>query len=247
MRRLILVVVVVAIHAVGVAQQSGEGRLAAPDASLRPDSLSSLYQRTSGRWFSLGGGMGVSVVSPGDIVDYMNTLVAPEERIDDFGTAVEFFVTPEYRISTSWALKAEYSYLLKTFNVSGGSGLGTYEFTYEVHMPTLVLQYLIVREGYLFKFGAGVGYHIGSFTWRFPSSIVEANYSARGIGAKLEAAGHTSLGDNLYATIVGDIRLDFVGDLVTENGRKLENVVLRRNVSLDFVSLGLKFGLMYYF
>ncbi|MEE9187514.1 MAG: hypothetical protein V3U10_05680, partial [Bacteroidota bacterium] len=90
-------------------------------------------------------------------------------------------------------------------------------------------------------------YHFGSFSQRFPMPVPEEDYSARGFGAKVEAAGHTSLGGNLYGSIAGDLRLDFVGDLESKTGRKLVNLVSQDNVSLHFFSLGIKFGLSYYF
>ncbi len=116
--------------------------------SSTSDSLSSDPARleTPRRTLGLGGGMGVSTISSGEVVDYMNSLAAPSQRIEEFGTAVEFFISPEYQIGSSWGLKAEYAYLLKSHNVLGGGGIGSYDFTYSVHMPTLIFQYLIIRE-----------------------------------------------------------------------------------------------------
>lgn len=247
MIRCFLISIALMLPQVGESQQPANvlnATLQSPSASEVPNSR---LGNAASRYFGVGGGMGVSTVSAGDVVDYMNTLVAPSERIDEFGTAVEFFISPELQLNSSWGIKAEYSYLLKSYNVTGGGGLGTYEFTYDVHMPTLVLQYLIIREGYLFKFGAGVGFHLASFSERYPSSIDELKFTAQGLGGKLEAAGHTSLGDNLYGMIAGDLRLDFLGGLESESGQKLRSRVGQDEVSLDFFSVGIKFGLVYYF
>ncbi len=247
MSRRLLVLVALLLHSICVAQQLGREPGAKLQVSAQTATPYPAPKSMVGHYFAVGGGMGVSAVSAGDVVDYMNTLAAPTERIDEFGTAVEFFISPEYQLNSSWGLKAEYAYLLKSFTVPTGQGIGNYDFTYEVHMPTVVLQYLIIREGYLFKFGVGAGYHFGSFSERFPTSVAEVDYSARGFGAKVEATGHTSLGDNLYGSIAGDLRLDFVGDLESKTGRKLVNIVNQDNVSLHFFSLGVKFGLSYYF
>ncbi|MFQ5797834.1 MAG: hypothetical protein ACE5H0_03960 [Bacteroidota bacterium] len=245
MTRRFLFSIALLLPSISAGQQRGTDLGATFRASVGPDSADPPQRNAVSHYFGVGGGMGVSTVSAGDVVDYINTLATPTERIDEFGTAVEFFISPEFQLNASWGLKAEYSYLLKSYIIPAEGATGTYDFTYDVHMPTLVLQYLIIREGYLFKFGAGVGYHFGSFSVGFPpSEIVSA---AQGFGGKLEAAGHTSLGGNLYGIIAGDIRLDFVGDLESKNGQKLGSVVSQDNVSLHFFSLGIKFGLSYYF
>ena len=203
---------------------------------------------TARRRASFSAGMGVSYIRASDVVDYVNQVISPD-KLDDFASAVEFFAAPEISLNADLSLKFEYAYLLKTYSVSG-QGAGLFSFDYAVHMPTVVLVYVLEGEGFYVKLGGGAGYHFGKFTQLFPNSASESRFTTGGIGFKLEAMGNTAFSESLYGLIGGDARLDFLGRLKDNAGKGLE---IRRAfgpidpVRLRFASVGIKFGLVYYF
>lgn len=193
----------------------------------------------------LGGGIGVTIIRATDVVDYINAVSPSSQRLDDFASAGEFFGTAEIRIDDSWGLKVEYAYLIKSYTVDQG-GLGNYEYFYAVHMPTLMAQYLDEHQGYAFKFGGGLGYHVASFSKTLQGAAGRDMKSA-GLGFKIEAEGNTALGEQLYGYIAGDVRGDFMGSLKDSGGNVLQNKATQKDVTMSFFAFGLKFGMIYYF
>jgi hypothetical protein len=200
-------------------------------------------QETVERTVGVSAGMGVSYIDAPNVVDYLNKFASPAERASDFTSAVEFFVAPEKWLSPSVVLRLEYSYLLKSYSLSSSYGL--YHFDYSVHMPTLVLDYLFQGDGFYVKAGGGVGYHFGKFSYRFPNANTEARFTGNGVGVKLELMGNTAFGESLYGLIGGDLRLDFIGALKDSDGNGPVGAI--DPVRLRFTSVGIKFGLVYYF
>jgi hypothetical protein len=190
-------------------------------------------------------GMGLTYISAPDIVAYINSIAMGQEAKNLTATA-EFFVAPELQISRSLGITLEYAYLMVPYNLEVRD-IGSYRLTYSVHMPSIILDYLVFGDRYYLKFGGGLGYHFGFFTREFPN---DESYSAGGIGFKLEAAGNTSLGGRVYALIAADLRGDFVRRLKDKDGNY---IVIRRpydtdeNARLGFLSVSVKFGLTYHF
>ena len=162
-------------------------------------------------------GMGVSYVDAPNVVDYLNRFVGTGERVSDFTSAVEFFAAPETWLSSDVILRLEYAYLLKSYSLSSSNGM--YRFDYSVHMPTVVLDYLLEGDGFYVKVGGGIGYHFGKFSYLFPNSNTEARFAGNGVGVKLELMGNTAFGESLYGLIGGDLRLDFIGALTDSAGK----------------------------
>jgi hypothetical protein len=200
-------------------------------------------QETVERTVGVSAGMGVSYIDAPNVVDYLNKFAGPTERASDFTSAVEFFVAPEKWLSPSVVLRLEYSYLLKSYSLSRSEGL--YHFGYSVHMPTLVLDYLFEGDGFYVKVGGGGGYHFGKFSRLDPSSSTETRFTGSGVGVKLELTGNTAFGESLYGLIGGDLRLDFIGALKDADGIGPDRA--GNPVRLRFTSVGVKFGLVYYF
>jgi hypothetical protein len=200
-------------------------------------------QETLERTVGVSAGMGVSYVDAPNVVEYLNKFASPSERASDFTSAVEFFVAPETWLSPSVVLKLEYAYLLKSYSL--GSSFGSYHFDYSVHMPTLILDYVFEGDAFYVKVGGGVGYHFGKFSYLFPNSSTEARFTGNGVGVKLELMGNTAFGESLYGLIGGDLRLGFIGALKDSDGNGPVGAV--DPVRLHFASVGIKFGLVYYF
>lgn len=189
------------------------------------------------RSISITAGMGVNYHAMHDVVDRINGLSIGVQRVDEFKSGVEFFGAGSFLLSENWVLKLEYSYLLASYTQK--SNFGNAEFSYGVHMPTLIGQYVLYAgESYDFKAGLGVGYHFG--TYREKYSVIDVSYAGSGFGALLELEGNTSLGDNIYAHLGTQLRWDFVGTVRDPAG----NVSSGNSgaVSLNFFSLGARLG-----
>jgi hypothetical protein len=70
----------------------------------------------SGRnYFCLSLGMGVNYVNVPDVVDYVRSISG--ERLEDFDGALELWLAPEFKIGRNIAVKFEYSYISKNYEV----------------------------------------------------------------------------------------------------------------------------------
>jgi hypothetical protein len=188
-------------------------------------------------------GMGVSYINAPSIVDYLNKYTSQADRVADFTPAVEFFAAPEISLNSTFILKLEYAYLLKSYSLAESQG--TYSFDYSVHMPTVVLDYLLEGDRFYVKVGGGIGYHFGKFSYLFPNASTEARFTGNGVGIKLEIMGNTAFGESLYGLIGGDLRGDFIGALKDNSGNGPYQAT--GPVKMHFAGAGIKFGLVYYF
>ncbi len=192
-----------------------------------------------GRFVGISAGLGVSLVDANDVVNYVNSFSIDQTRQDNFATAAEFFAQGEYQVSSSWGVAVEYSYLLKSYNLPNYLGFSPTYVAYKIHMPTLIVHYLIIGQGYFFKLGGGLGYHTATFTEEYPSGL-ESDYSTSGVGLKVQAVGNTEFDEHLYGFIGVDARKDFMGSFKDAAGPG-------RDISMDFFGVGVKFGLSYFF
>ncbi len=200
------------------------------------------------RSIAFSAGMGLTYVNGSDVVDYISFVTSTKQN--DFTSAVEFYGGPEVLLNSDFGLKLEYAYLFTSYSVNTASVPGTYQFSYAAHLPTAIVYRMFSGEGYYFKLGGGIGYHFGIFKRTDPSSNATQRYAASGGGAKLEIVGNTAFDKKLFAIIGVDLRFDFIGDLKDDSGKKITNLRssgTSSNVTLNFVSFGVKFGLAYYF
>jgi hypothetical protein len=189
------------------------------------------------------GGMGIHLVSASSIVKYVNTLAGPADRADDWGTAIEFFGGIELPVSPSWGVKLEHSYLFKSYSVAVGGYSD--QLQYNVQAPMLMAQYVVPGKGYFLKFSGGGGYHWGTVTPPKSIYVVSTIFRAQGVGLRVEAEGQTAFDAHLYGYISGTLGAEFMGKAKADDGRILTNGSV--TASINYVSVGLRFGLMYYF
>jgi hypothetical protein len=142
-------------------------------------------------------------------------------------------------------VKLEYSYLLKSYSVPQQVG-SDLSISYGIHMPCVVLQHVLSGRGYLLKLGGGLGYHVAHFTQE-GSYFLPDTYTSKGLGIKIEAEGNTEFDEHLFGLIAVDVREDLMGDFRNPVGRTLAIPVKNTQASMSFFSVGLKFGLTYYF
>ncbi|MDE3057609.1 MAG: hypothetical protein KGJ59_06605 [Bacteroidota bacterium] len=193
---------------------------------------------------ALAAGMGVNLVADPGMVDYINTFSYSTGRASDFAAAVDFFGACEFPVSDEWGAKIEYAYLFNSYNfASNPAGVST--LFYDLTMPTVIAQYVIPGKGYFVKLGGGAGYHFGSVVTTDAVYGETSRYRAQGVGVKVEAAAQTAFGEHLYGYIAGDMRWEFLGTAKDQNGAALQNEGFAASLSL--FSIGLIFGLTYYF
>lgn len=186
----------------------------------------------------ISAGMGVNIHNAQDLVQSIN-VIRLGGRVDDFKSAVEFFGAVAVPFSRDWVAKAEFAYMLSSYNLS--AVYGNTEVTYVVLMPTLIAQYILFEAPhYNLKVGIGAGYHFGSYEDRFFGS----RYSARGIGTLVELEGNTALGEDLFAHLGVQTRWDFIGNLTNDQGKSPLGAT---QTNLHFFSLGARLGMTYYF
>ena len=192
----------------------------------------------------LSAGMGVSYVAASDIVDLVNATPGALERIGAFRAGVEFFGAFSYPLSPSWMLKVEYAYLLASFNVD--EQYGTAAYTLSAHLPTLFLEYVLLEKGlYNVTVGAGAGYHGGTLEESMPQ--LDDRFSAKGVGVALDLEANTAFGDHLYAYLGGNLRWEFMGDLVSAAGATPVTTGSGFQPALHFFGAGARLGMTYFF
>lgn len=199
------------------------------------------------RFLDITVGMGIDLHSATSIVDYINLVAQPrsDQKLSEFSSAVEFFVVPELQFSDSWSAGLEYSLLIKSYSIDDRSGFSRSEFSYQVHMPTMLLHRVVFGEGYRVKMGGGIGYHLAEFTQRFPSIGSEVELVARGIAFKVDIVGNTQFDETMYGSIGLDLRWDFAGALERSGSQPGDANTSVTYPKMNFFSVGLKFGVTF--
>ncbi len=193
----------------------------------------------------IGAGMTVCGIDAKELTDFIN-LSARSQTIGNWNVAGEFFIAPEFHLSSDMSLKIEYAYLLNSHSIDDPDNVGKIDFSYGVHMPSVIVQYLFIgAQGYFLKFGGGVGYYFATLEEKFPSYLGSMRSSANGIGVKLDISGQTPLGEHVYLIIGAGLRFSFVGNY--SGGIFDEPSTSNRLVSMNFISIGVTLGFIYYF
>lgn len=190
-------------------------------------------------------GMGVDYLTSRDIVDWINGGFGPSQRVPEFHASPDFFVMTFLPLSADWMLKVEYAYQLNTYNILSPR-FGPGEFTMQVHLPTVVLHYMLVDEGlYNVSAGFGVGYHFGSLVvdcW-----TQKDTYTGKGPGALLELQGNTALGEDLFVYLGVLARWEGIGELRNDAGNSPGVNARGEPVSMAWFGIGARIGISYYF
>jgi hypothetical protein len=192
----------------------------------------------------LTAGMGVYTVNPQDVVDWVNSITSGGDRVPSFNTAVEFFLLAGLRVSPDLRLKLDYGMMLTSFNREGQ--FGPAEFTIIVHMPSLLLEYVLADEGlYSLKAGVGGGYHFGSVDQKYV--FIDTRYRSSGAGIVLQLEGNTALSEQLFAYLGVCARWEILGDLQSDRGAAPGGAGLADMPTLQMFGLGARLGLSFFF
>ncbi len=193
---------------------------------------------STGRFVQITAGLGVSAHWDPTILDYINalTIPSPDQKLAGFATASEFFITPEVQVSDDWSVGLEYSYFLKSYNVSG---FYQWNFSYTAQLPTLLVHYLVPGEGYWLKFGGGPGYAFGNLSSEFLQTGSTERATTNGPSFKIEAVGNTEFDEHFWGSIGVDLRWVYAGSF------KVATVGSAPVPTLDFFDAGIKFGVTF--
>jgi len=202
---------------------------------------------SSSRFFGVTLGMGVGEQSAPSLVNYVNAVSQPriDQRLDEFTSVVVFSVNPELQVADEWSVGLEYSLLLKSYSIDDRSGLLRTDISYQVHMPTLLVQYLVFGEGYRLKAGGGIGYHVARFTQSFPTYGTEETFHTEGLGVKIGAVGNTRFDETFYGSIGVDLRWDFLGALKRADGSEVVDKPTGMVPTMNFFTISVTFGVMF--
>jgi hypothetical protein len=204
-------------------------------------------KNTESRFFDFTTGLGIGAHSAPSIANYINLVAQPalDQKVDQFSTAVEFYAVPELQVSREWSLALEYSLLVKSYSINDRSGFSRTDMSYEVHMPSLLMHYLVFGDGYRLKFGGGFGYHFVAFNQSFPTNGSAETLRTAGLGFKLDAVGNTRFDETFYGSIGFDLRWDYLGTLK----RSGETTPVAQSITnlprMSFFNAGVKFGITF--
>lgn len=186
--------------------------------------------------------MGINFVNNTSLQDYVNTLLSAEE-LGTFNSAFEFHLETDYSLAEKFQFGMEYVYMIFSHNSSFTGGV-IYDISYIHHKPSLIAYYVISGKGYKFKFGGGAGIRIIDLDEKIQ---ITKNYTSVGFGILLKAQAHTSLGDNLYANIAGNIRYDIAGEPKDADDNYFRYNFSDEKVNINSLSFGLNLGLSFFF
>jgi len=218
--------------------------LLAPSAALVAQDVGS---GNPARFFGITLGMGVGEQSAPALVNYISAVAQPriDERLDEFNTVVKFSIYPELQVADEWSVGLEYGLLLKSYSLDDRSGLLRTDISYQVHMPTLLVQYLVLGEGYRLKVGGGIGYHLARFTQSFPTYGTEESFHTGGLGVKVGAVGNTRFDETFYGSIGVDLQWDFLGALKRGDGSDVVDKATGMIPRMNLFTVSLTFGVMF--
>ena len=196
---------------------------------------------------AISGGMGVEYISAPDVVDYVNAIAAgagATQRVAEIKSGAQFFGAVAFPLSVDLVLKAEYVYLIASYNPN--IVIGSSEFTLTTQMPSVLLQYVLWDEGlYNVKAGGGLGYHFSSLTSKY--AFVDEELIGNGIGGVIGLEANTAFGDHFFGYLGADLRWEFIGKM-----RKTSSVAqLQPNViaipTMQAFAIGARLGFSFYF
>jgi len=193
---------------------------------------------------ALSAGFGVSYVSAPDVVALINATVSPSERVAQFNAMGEFFGAFSFPLSDLWVVKLEYAYIAGSY--SAASGFGPADFGFGVHMPSLLLHYVLAERGvYSFTVGAGGGLSVGTLSEKYVT--IDDRFSGSGASMLAELEANTALGDHLFANLSGNVRWSFIGAITNSAGVKPGRAAGGSGTTLGFFGAAARLGLSYRF
>jgi len=194
---------------------------------------------------AVNAGLGLEYFQTPSLFQYLSGYAAPGSVTPGtFTTTVQFVVGGKYFFLDDWALGVEYGYIVKDY-----SGVyGPVDCSYS--MPSLTLTRLLPGDGYYWSIGGAIGYHFAYVNQTLGNANQTQNFSAHGLGVKVDAGIETKLGDTFYVRVAADVRGEFIGNFRSQDGTTLEinpGTSTERTINGYLSGVGLTFQLVYYF
>jgi len=224
--------------------------LFASSASFAEDSTRAFSRRNKNHSYtSIAFGMGVSYGNNPSLNAFIGyelpnySYLYDNDKLSDFNTGIEFFLSVERQLKKNFSLKADYSFFLKSSNLNAYPNA---DFTYQSHQVLLVASYIIPLEYAFIKIGAGAGPLFSNFTSK-PQGV-ESKYQSTGIGTKLDATLNLQISKNVGGYLNVYIFKSFQPDLKDSNGAVLLNKSGKPDgtVNLNSFSIGLRLGVEFF-
>lgn len=191
----------------------------------------------------LKGVMGIYFLSSPSLQDYLNQNFAPSnDQLGSFVSSVIFAGEGGLFVYPNFETTLEVAYQIYSYTTSGDGG--KYDLAYNNLMPSLFGYYVVMGNGYNFKFGSGIGLRLARIDQSLPATGITSTYNSTGYGFIGRIEGNTLLGDDFYANIGVDIRYDVVGE-PENNGKPLRNNVQNENVNFNTLAIGVRLGITY--
>jgi hypothetical protein len=190
-------------------------------------------------YFSFG--MGISMSTTPSLNDYLRDAIpfSTKDSVKNFSVGLEFFGGLEMQFSRKFSLKLDYSYFFKgnTYNYPPF----TYNISFQIHQPVVMVNYIIPGKGYQFKIGGGIGYSLARLSNSVSGS--EIIYYSRGPGFKTEFVFDAQLSERLGSYLSGFIMGNSLGNLKDSKSNILQDPLTKANVNLDDLGFGLRLGM----
>lgn len=194
----------------------------------------------------LKGTMGINFLSVPSVQDYINeNFASSDAQLGTFNSAVIFTGEIGTFLGKDFELSLEIPYQI--YSYTENVGLGQYELAYNSFIPSVMAYYVLIGNGFNFKFGGGAGPRFVSVSENKKWQGTEESFSSIGFGGLLCVEGNTALAENVYANIGLDLRYDLNGEPENSGGDKLVNNVKGENVNFNTFSMGIKLGISYLF
>lgn len=189
--------------------------------------------------------MGINFINLPSVQDYINfTYPSEVDQLSSFNTAAIFTGEIGYFFSNSFEVSIEIPYQIYSYTTNI-PGSGQYDLYYDELLPSLMAYYVLAGTGYNFKFGGGVGPRFVFVTEEKKWQGTSEEFTSTGFGGVLRIEGNTSIAENVYANIGGDLRYDINGEPQNSNGGKLNYSANKETVNFNSFSMGVKLGISY--
>lgn len=199
--------------------------------------------------FSAYGGLGVVYYKADGLSNYLNYAAPGSIQPNSFTSAIRFFLGGEYDLTPKWALGLEDGYITKS--VAGNNGLTSQQVSLSYSLPSITVRRLFMEKGYSIRLGGALGYHTGSVSASSPYSNQTLDYSASGVGLKLDGSVDTQLDPKLFARIGVEAAAEFIGNLKAKDGSGLTYLDYNSGqtlpVNMKMFGVGVSLGIVYYF
>ncbi len=194
----------------------------------------------------LGAGMTVCEIRAKSLTDYINMYALPSERVSTWNIAGGFFAQPVMNLTKTLSLKLQYAYLINSHKLTDPLSGTQIEFSYGVHMPSVILEYMYSSREFFLKVGGGAGYVVANLDQKFPDEAAATRSTAHGPGIVFEGSGETPLSESVFLTIGAELRFSFAGSY---HGGLFDSIGGGPIAipTMNFMSAGVSLGALYYF